>query len=205
MQQSCYDPKARVDPMNRRKLYRDLRPNPFRPEDAVAEKFFAPENVKEIQKQAILLGDTKLLNSNITREAVLKEMQVAYRLYQSARALQHRNEFFHKHHSVDNPAAKIFGGATLLKKQDLTPAQIKTHLDTMKDQVLKTVKFMIFSRQKEEEKARQLGVGVHSQEGRIGRPHRYAQRARIARTQNRGLDAGSGYQAPGIQDLRAFY
>lgn len=203
MQLSCYDPHDRVDPMNRRKLYRDLRPNVFRPEHAVRNKFFSDDNVKRLQKEAILIADTKILNANITRELVLKEMQRAYNLYVSARSIQHRRDFFHRHHTVDNPAAKLNGGVT--RRKDLTKEEVERHLSTMKDQVMKTLRFSIFSREKEEEKARILGVGIHSQEGRLGRPHRKAPRGLPSRPSGRGLDAGSAYQAPIVRDLRPFY
>ncbi len=185
---NCTTPVYRVNPLRIRDQYRGVRANPIRPDSGMRAAFFDQDNIKQLTNQSIALSDTAgITNSNITTVDVLKLMNTEFNMYQANKMAIKRKRFLHDQTAL-LPPVEFDGRMSTLTSQRATPmtqSQIENDLQKINRQVIKRARMLIFSRQNQETRAEQLGVGVHAQAGRLGRPQKFGTRPKITRTETR--------------------
>lgn len=194
MQRNCTIRDPYVSPFSVRRWNRDLRPPIRDPLFDLKKAFYAEANIKSLTTQAIALADRKgIVSSRVAQLDVRKAVDRAWVEYTGSIGTELKKNF--DEHVAQNTALKP--GATLrslIKNKS-------SEMNVLNARALKHVRMTIHERLMTEKRARQLKIGVYSQAGLIGRPHRPSERSQnLGRRGYRDIQAG-GVKESGIGSI----
>ena len=185
----CTTQEIYPSPFSVRRFNSDLRPALRTPHTEIKKRFYSPENIRALTKQAVQIADKKgVISARVAELDVRKAADRAYDEWRGSLATEQKKRF-DQIVALNKPGA---GAIRLNRERELQILNART---------LKHVKLVVYEKLLQEKRARILRVGVHSQAGLISRPHRPADREQfVGKLSQKGIPA-TGVKESGLVAL----